>query len=106
MSEQLDALLDAVHASLLAGAFDDLPGHSERLEQAMAALPMPSGQEARRLRAKSLRNESCLKAALAGIQAARIRIQEIRKAAAGLTTYDRSGVRAIPSPSAAIPKRV
>ncbi|MEF3048094.1 flagellar protein FlgN [Pseudotabrizicola sp. L79] len=91
MPEHLIELLDAEYNAILSGRYDDLPGLSDAMEQALAGSEVLWAADAARIRQKATRNNACLAAALSGIKLAQARIREITKAANGLTTYDSKG---------------
>jgi hypothetical protein len=106
-ADELDALLDAVHAALRAGSYGDLAPLAERTEAALARLaasPDVPGKD--RLRAKAQRNATCLQAAARGFRAARARLSELSGAGAGLSTYDVKGRRAALGASSGFAQRL
>jgi hypothetical protein len=91
----LEALLDAVHAALLAGDLAALSPLAESLEAAAPPAGPPPAATAARLRAKAARNARCLEAAGRGLRAAGRRLAESRAAALGVVTYDGAGRRTL-----------
>lgn len=92
---EAEALLDDAYTALLKSDFAALAPISARLEEELARASSGLGAEAlRRIRQKADRNAVVLLAAQRGMRAARRRLEEIRSAASGLVTYDRSGKRA------------
>ena len=97
--DRLGPLLDAVHAALLRGDLQALPGLAEQIESALAALPAGDVVAARHLQDKARRNHPLLEAAARGLRAARQRLDEVRGAHGGRTcTYDGSGRRQMLAP--------
>lgn len=99
-------LLDQAYAALLKSDLTALPGLAAQLEQELQHGAQSYGEaDLRAIRLKADRNAVVLLAAQRGIRAARRRVAEIRAAASGLVTYDRSGKRAEVSESRALAKR-
>lgn len=100
-------LLDQTYEALLSGAFATLPELAQRLEQQLQGTAQDLTEaELRLVRQKADRNAVVLLAAQRGVRSARRRVAEIRTAAAGLVTYDRSGKRAEVSESRALAQRL
>ena len=91
MSDSVESHLDSIHKALLEGRFSDIPALAEALESDAAALSLGGLPVSSGIRTKALRNEQCLAAALRGLRSARNRVDEITKAAKGLTTYSVTG---------------
>lgn len=100
-------LLDQAYEAILKSDYAALPDLSARLEQAMDTAATTLGEEAlRRIRQKASRNAVVLLAAQRGIRSARRRLEEVREAASGLTTYDRQGKRAAVSEARQLAQRL
>lgn len=92
--EQLEGLMDAMHAAILAADFDQLAAISPRLDTALDNLPKPLDEKSlHRLHRKAARNASCAAAAAKGVRAAIRRLNDVKQNAAGLVTYDENGQR-------------
>jgi NADPH-dependent ferric siderophore reductase len=98
---EVEALLDRVHAALMAGDLSALPACVAMLET-LGDPPFGTvGADAlQRLRAKADRNARCLEAAGRGLRAAQRRLAEIRGAGRALNTYDGTGQRQAIAPAA------
>ena len=91
----LEALLDEVKSMVRAADFSGLADVAPRLEAALAGLgKLSDAGLLKRLKAKADENASLLDASQRGLRAARRRIDESRRAAFGLQTYDVKGRRA------------
>ena len=94
-------LLDEIHGALLRHDYGALGPLGLALE---AELDQPSQQlDARAvqvIRARADRNAATLQATTRGIRAALRRMAEVRQAARGMVTYDRSGRHETPDPGA------
>lgn len=102
----VEHLLDQMHAALLAADFPALSRLSPQLEAALAELsPGRDPALLTRLRQKATRNATCAQAAGRGVRAAIRRLDEVRKNAAGLVTYDESGRRAERSQTTELSRR-
>lgn len=100
------ALLDQAYDALLAADLAALPDLTRSLEaELQRAMAGMNGDDLRAIRQKADRNAVVLLAAQRGIRAARRRVEEIRSAASGLVTYDRSGRRAEVGETGALAKR-
>lgn len=100
-------LLDQAYEALLRSDYAALPGLSADLESELQN-PKDKMTEAslQVLRQKANRNASVLLAAQRGIRSARRRLEDMRSAASGLVTYDRSGRRAEVSESRNLAQRL
>lgn len=94
MSEPADlpALLDALHAALRGGRFDDLAEIETAIRNACnRPLPVMDPLWAEQMRAKARRNDRLLAASLRGLRMAQRRIAELQAISAGYATYDDGG---------------
>ena len=100
-------LLDLVYQAMLVSDYDALPALSASLEQ---ELDGPSAKITeiglQTIRQKAARNAAILLAAQKGIRSAQRRLDELRQAALGLVTYDRSGRRAEVSEGRSLTQRL
>lgn len=87
----LEALLDAVEQAARRADLPALARLAPALEAEMACTPPSDPALIRRLRGQAGRVARCLEAARQGVQAARRRLTEIRRAGGPLRTYDRQG---------------
>ena len=95
---QLEGLMDAMHAAILAADFDTLSSLSPELDAALESLPKRLNEKSlKRLQRKAERNASSATAAAKGVRAAIRRLQDVKQNAGGLVTYDENGQRAEPS---------
>jgi hypothetical protein len=106
MARNLAAILDDMHAALLAGDFARLNALVPDLEDARAQVVAHGHPDPTALRDKARRNALCLQAAVYGVKSARRRIADIAEAARGLTTYDRVGSKATLNLTEPKPRRV
>lgn len=91
----LEALLDEVRRRVRAADFSGLAEIAPRLEGALSGLGnLRDLGLLKRLMAKADENASLLDASRRGLRAARRRVDESRRAAQGLQTYDVKGRRA------------
>lgn len=91
----LGALLDQVHAAVIAADYAGLENLDKQIQDIIRAVGLSMDHDQlRRLQEKANRNALCLQAAGRGIRAAKRRLEEVRRAAAGLATYDGNGRRA------------
>jgi hypothetical protein len=91
----LESLLDDMRARVRAADFAGLASLAPQLEAALADLdPRRDAGALRRLKVKADQNADLLDAARRGLRAARRRLEETRRAAQGLQTYDVKGRRA------------
>lgn len=105
--QQIDGLMDAMHAAILAADYARLAQLSPELEAALLHLPQPVTQTAlRRLQAKAERNAQSAGAAAKGVRAAIQRMKDVRQIASGLVTYDENGQRPGPSGARALSQRL
>lgn len=92
--QDVECLMDQMLHALIHAKFQDLQMLSPQLETALAALPAQLDRAVlQRLRRKADRNAACALASGRGVRAALRRLEEIRQAATGLTTYDAKGQR-------------
>jgi len=89
----LDDLLDAERAALLAGDLDRIPLLLDRKEDLIDRLNQIDEQGASLtvLHSKVLRNQALLDGALQGIRQASARLAEVRRVRRSLETYDEGG---------------
>lgn len=95
MTKIIDDLLDEIHKSILAGRFHDLPGLALTLDAEIPSFVAGNAKVIDRIRSKTERNQKCLMAAMQGFGAAKMRLEDIRRAANGLTTYGKNGSSAL-----------
>lgn len=100
-------LLDQIYAALLRSDYAALPGLTIELERELQT-PRERLTETslRVIRRRANRNAAVLLAAQRGVRSARRRLDEIRRSASGLVTYDRSGKRAEVSESRNLTQRL
>ncbi len=104
MPHEIAVILDDMHGALLRG---ELARLAELAPALQAANPQTlTAAEAQRIRKQAQRNALCLDAAMSGVKSARRRLADIADAAKGLTTYDKTGVRATLPLAPAKPRRV
>jgi hypothetical protein len=92
MMDRIADLLEATRKAIAHADFAAAAALAPALEQALAALPAQT--DATRLaKLKSLaeRNALCIAAARKGLRAAHRRMEEVRRAATGVQTYDSGG---------------
>ena len=95
---QIDGLMDAMHAAILAADYDALGQLSTQLDTALTTLPKHLNENAlQRLQRKAERNATSAGAAAKGVRAAIQRLKDVRQIASGLVTYDENGQRSRPS---------
>lgn len=98
--DELEVLLDDLSASVRAADFAALSRLAPRIEAALTDMQTPPDIAAlRRLKAKADQNASLLDAARRGVRSARLRLDEVRRAAQNLQTYDVKGRRANIAPA-------
>lgn len=91
----LESLLDDVRMRVRQADFTGLAELAPRLEAALSGLAIPRDTGLlHRLKAKAEENANLLDASRRGLRAARRRLDESRRAALGLQTYDVKGRRA------------
>lgn len=91
----LEILLDEVRSAVRIADFAQLAQLAPQLETALANLATTApSQVLERLKMKAETNAALLDAARRGTRAARRRVDEVRRAAQGLQTYDNRGKRA------------
>lgn len=91
----LETLLDEVRSAVRIADFAQLAELAPQLETALANLAATAPRQMlERLKMKAESNATLLDAALRGTRAARRRVDEVRRAAQGLQTYDNRGKRA------------
>lgn len=104
---QLEGLMDAMHAAILAADFDLLGQLSPELDAVLANLPPQLNETAlRRLQRKAERNATSAGAAAKGVRAAIQRLKDVKQISSGLGTYDENGQRAAPSGARALSRRL
>ncbi len=99
----LEALLDATRAALLAGDLEELARLATALEVALDSRAL-SPEEAMALRARAVHNATLLAAASSGVRSARRRMAEVA-ASRDLVTYDSTGRRGVVQARAGVPVR-
>lgn len=94
--KSLVEVLETEKTALLKGDFQHIEDNYERkkklLEQVQLDAP-PQKDELEKVRSKIKRNQELFEHALSGIQAVSLRINEARRAAQGIDTYDANGNR-------------
>ncbi len=104
---QIDGLMDAMHAAILAADYDALGQLSPQLDTALNSLQQHLDERAlRRLQCKAERNATSAGAAAKGVRAAIQRMKDVRQIASGLVTYDENGQRPGPSGQRALSRRL
>ena len=94
--DELDDLLDAERAALLAGKLDDvgrLFDRKARLMDALSEAEMNTAIDPGQLRDKIVRNQELLESASQGIRSVARRLAAIRRVRESLETYDSRGRR-------------
>ena len=100
-------LLDAIYLALQNSDFAQLEGLGSSLLREIDHPETPFGEAGLQLiRRRAERNARCLQAVQRGIKAAQRRLADIRHASGGLMTYDRSGKRAVVTPSRVLAQRL
>lgn len=90
--DELERLLDDLGAAVRAADFAALPRLAPQIEAALANLKSPPDATILgRLKAKADQNAGLLDAARRGMRSARFRLDEVRRAAQNLRTYDING---------------
>ena len=103
---QLEGLMDAMHAAILAADFDTLSSLSPELDAALESLPKRLNEKSlKRLQRKAERNATSAAAAANGVRAAIRRLSDVRQNLAGLVTYDENGKRAEHGGQSALQRR-
>ncbi len=103
---EIEVLLDLAHGAVAGARFAALAALAPQLEQALARFdPQRDAALLDRVRRKAARNAACLLAAGRGVRAAVRRIEEVRRAATGLVTYDGRGKRAVSGSSGTLSQR-
>jgi hypothetical protein len=103
---EIEVLLDLAHSAAISAQFATLAGLAPQLEQALARFdPQRDAALLDRVRRKAARNAACLLAAGRGVRAAVRRIEEVRRAASGLVTYDGRGKRAVSGSTGTLSQR-
>lgn len=98
MNDRIEGLLDSLNHAIRHGQYARLATLGQSLAAELDKGGALTSAQAASLREKCDRNAICLEAALCGLRAGTARLQEIRHAAHGLTTYDRTGTRALLAP--------
>jgi hypothetical protein len=102
MTVSVEALLDQVHGSLLAGDIDAISGLDSSLATAADTLSHLDPASAKRVRMKAERNARLLQAAGRGLRSALARSADIARGPM-LSTYDARGRKAVlPGPETAL----
>lgn len=94
MPTKLETLLDRTRDAVVAGDLATLSGLGPEVEAVVDSLPQLDSQGVRTLQAKAERNSVLLRAAMRGLRAAKLRLDEISGGQA-LTTYDSQGRKAV-----------
>lgn len=103
---EIETLLDLAHGAVMAAQYATLAELGPKLEQALARFdPQRDAILLDRVRRKAARNAACLQAAGRGVRAAVRRIEEVRRTASGLVTYDGKGKRAQTSTGGTLSQR-
>jgi hypothetical protein len=89
----LETILDEMRNCIKVADFSGLAVLAPQLDQAVSKVRPKDAAELQRLKAKAAHNATLLEAARRGIGAARRRLDEARRAADGLQTYDGKGRR-------------
>lgn len=93
--DELELLLDDLGARVRVADFAALSQLAPRIEAALNDLRKPIDDKMlQRLKAKAEQNASLLDAVRRGVRSARFRVDEVRRAAQNLQTYDVKGRRA------------
>lgn len=95
MTHDLETTLDQMHAAILAADFKGLSRMLPALQVAEEQMQSQGLANPGTIREKAARNATCLQASLQGVKAARRRLTDIADAAKGLTTYDKTGGKAV-----------
>lgn len=104
---QIDGLMDAMHAAILAADYEALGQLSPELDAALGNLPQQLDEQAlQRLQRKAERNATSAGAAAKGVRAALQRMKDARQIASGLVTYDENGQRPAPSGQRELSRRL
>ena len=107
MDNDIEGVLDTIHAALLAGDIAVIGALSGELDRLSGNLGDCAGAQLQRIKAKAARNALALRAADKGVRSAQRRLQELREAASGHRTYARDGQRAaMPGQSGSLQQRV
>ena len=94
MIAQLEDLLEAAARAVALADYAGAAALVPQIEAALAQLgPQADARTLARLRRQAERNVVCLDAARRGLRAARRRMEEVRRSAQGLSTYDDKGKR-------------
>lgn len=106
--DQLFAALDAETAALRSADYDALADLGAQIESLMAQIARHDHPAAtlRRIKTTMARNQTQLRAAIAGVGAARDRIATLQHVQQGLSVYDSSGsLRTVPNRRRAVEKK-
>ena len=104
---QVEGLMDALHAALLAADYDAVAQLSPALDAALANLPQHLDEKAlQRLQRKAERNATSAGAAAKGVRAAIQRLKDVKQIASGMVTYDENGQRSAPSGQRELSRRL
>lgn len=106
MTKIIDDILDEIHSCILAGRFHDLQELARSLDSEIPLVLEDDGKAIERIRSKTDRNQKCLLAAMQGLGAAKMRLDDIRRASRGLTTYRQNGSSTLLASYARPAKRV
>ena len=89
----LEAILDEMRNCIIIADYSGLTGLTQQLDQAISNIRPKNAESLQRLKSKAAHNATLLDAARRGITAARRRLEDARRAAQGLQTYDGQGRR-------------
>lgn len=89
----LEAILDEMRKCIKIADFSGLTVLALQLDQAVSIVRPKDADALQRLKRKAAQNATLLDAARRGIMAARRRLEDARRAANGLQTYDGQGRR-------------
>lgn len=92
--DALTTALDAIHAAVTCGRFDELAALTDIMVKTEAQMQSATPAQMRHIQALATRNARCLEAAIKGVRSAQRRFAELRAARAGHATYDQHGHRA------------
>jgi hypothetical protein len=92
--KSIETLMDDLRASVRTADFNRIAGLTDQIVAALDGWDREQDPaKLRNLRAKAEINAALLSAALRGVRAARRRVEETRRVAVGLQTYDSKGRR-------------
>ncbi|WP_394180941.1 flagellar protein FlgN [Yoonia maritima] len=96
ITQKLLTTLNAEKAALCSGSFDALDELSHQKYQQFEAFSatQPTGPELQKIQRLLSENQTLISAAIAGVQAARARVDALQNVRSGLSVYDQSGALA------------